>query len=235
MKRILTFISMAIYALAIDAQSFVFEKDGVELPDNAEYEVSEIDRVGVMESGLELVNKTNTTIGIVVSQTVLVAPSSANAFLNICYDVCRTTNENTSESGNLGVGSNNFHVYFVPESGHDDRAVVKYEAVHSSNPSEKIAATVTYKYGNGTAIETIESGYALKISQNGDQIIFNTQSINKKDLRISVYNVAGQLKATQMLPDRGEAALTVRLERGIYIVSLNDGKETIETRKFIIR
>jgi hypothetical protein len=234
MKKILTLILMVACVLAIKAQSFVFVKDGVELSNNAAYEVSELDRAGIIESGLELVNKTNNTIGVIVSQTVLIAPSAPDAVLSICFDVCKTTNGNTSLTGNLGVEPNPFHVYFAPDREYSDQAVVKYEVVNSSDPSDKIAATVTYKYSDGTRMETIESDKVLKIFQNGNQIIFNTQLINKKNLRVSVYNIAGHLKASQALPNSGEIALETNLEKGVYIAFLADGDGTIKTKKFII-
>jgi hypothetical protein len=234
MKKNFTLILMVFCALTIQAQSFVFEKDGVELSNNAEYEVSELDRAGLIGSGLELVNKTSGSVAIVVSQIVLVPPSAPNAILSICFDVCKTTNENSSTSGTLEIGENSFDVYFQPDRAHPDRAVVKYEVVNSDNPSDKIAATVTYKYGE-TDTKTVKSDKTLKIYQNNEQIIFNAQPVNKKGLRVNIYNIAGQLKASQTFSGKSEITLDTSLENGIYIAFLTDDKEIIETQKFIIQ
>jgi hypothetical protein len=235
MKQTLTLIAILLLTIATGtptahAQSFAFERDGVELPNNIEYTVSQIDRTGTIESQLELKNKTNFSIAITASQTVLQAPTGTNAFLGICYDVCQYTNENASESGTLGTGSNNFHAFFIPETNHDDRAIVRYEIVNTANPTDKIAATITYRYGNGTAITSLPSTEILRITQTNRQIHLHTQAPTARSLRLYLYTPTGQLLSTQSLPSQDRTTLAAPPAKGRDLLRLADGPETLTSR-----
>jgi hypothetical protein len=237
MKFFLTLALILTGALSIHAQSFVFMKEGMELSNNAAFEVSEVsESFGlVIESDLKLVNLTSKSVNIVVRQTVLVPPASPAAVLGFCFEVCKTTNENASIEGALLPKGDPFHAYLALDEGYYESVVVKYEAYKVDNPSEKIAVTVTYKYDNETAIKTIENDHALKIYPKGNQIIFEPPFISDGNVQAAVYDIAGRIQATQSISGNRPAVLATNLQKGIYLVTLTNQQGIIGAQKISIQ
>jgi hypothetical protein len=241
MKKVLTLIFGLTCIWTIQAQSFVFVKDGVELPNNAAIEVSEVNTRPLLEiqSGLELINKTDQTLDIIVSQTVLTPPYGLGAILSLCFFECMVTNNNISIQGELPVNYTSdiqrFVAEFYPAKDIYETVIVKYEVENANNPSDKIAVTVTYKYTDGTDIKTPKSGRTLNIYQKGNEILFNVQTASKENLRLTVYDLTGQTKVAQIIPDAAQTAVITNLEKGVYLVSLSDGNTIIFTQKFIVQ
>jgi hypothetical protein len=235
MRNFFTLILLFACVLTLQAQSFVFVKDEVELPNNASVEVTDVETfpVVLMESGLTLVNTTPNTLNITASQTVIQAPVSSEGKLNLCFVECKPTNGNFSITGSLTPKGDLFHTYFEPQEGVYETVVVKYEIVNNYDITDKIAVTVTYKYGNGTGVKTPQSNNVLGIYQDENQLIFDTRSINGENLQATVYDVTGRKKATQFLQDNARTALTAHLEKGIYLIVLTNENGVVETRKFI--
>jgi hypothetical protein len=240
MKKVLTLIFLFTYVWTIQAQSFVFVKDGVELPNNAAIEVSDVETRPLLEikSGLELINKTGQILDIIVSQTVLVPPTGEGALLSLCFFECRTTNNDISIPGELPVNNTNeiesFVAEFYPKRDFYETVIVKYEVVNANNPSDKRAVTVTYKYTDGTDIKTPSSNSAWRIYPNENQIIFDPQSIDNENLQATVYDITGQEKATQSIAGNQPVVLATALRKGVYIVTLMDKGAIVGVQKCII-
>ena len=238
MNKTLTLTTLLLCVMTImHAQSFVFEKNGVELPNNTSYTASEVTTIPILtiESELGLVNKTSSPLNIQVSQTVIQAPVTENAWLSICFDQCFTTNNDQVISGTLPVrGNDALHVYFNPVSGHSETAIVKYEVINLDNLSEKQSVTITYQYGT-TGINNLDNIVnAMFVNKDGGNF-FQYEFSTVAERQLQILNLTGkkisdiklnQISATIMLPT---------LHKGIYIYRIIENGKKIKSNKFIIK
>jgi hypothetical protein len=233
MKKLSTFILLLFCAAGtMQAQSFAFQKNGEELPDNASYTASEVETFPllVIVSGLELVNKTSGTLQIEVTQTVLQAPIAANSWLSICFDQCFVTNESKTIQGELPVrGNTGLHVYLNPMAGVPETVIVKYEVTNLANPSEKKTVTVTYLYGT----VGIENGKkTTDIEFFGKSFKYDFASLADRSLQI--FDLTGKCVSDIKLK-RISDTVVLEFQKGIYLYRLSENGKTIKNSKFTIK
>jgi hypothetical protein len=233
MKKLSTFVLLLFCAaIAVQAQSFAFFKDGEELPDNASYTASEVETfpILVVESGLELTNKTSGIVPVRISQTVLQAPVTDGAWLSLCFDQCYATNENQIVTGQLLAGfASLFHVYFNPVAGQNETVVVKYDVINVDNPFEKKTVTITYLYGT-TDVENPTK--TANIAFFGKSVKYDFASV--ADRRLQIFDLTGKCVSNIKLERISDTINLSELAKGLYLYRLLENSNILKNSKFTI-
>ena len=232
-----------------NAQSFMFYRGDQPLDDNAEFTVSDYevsfvsaDDVTVlsMESGLRLKNVTNKNVSATVTQTILEGPSDTkNGYLSFCFFECTTGNSNKTMSGTMPANSfsvgyhSNFYVY----QGNYNRIKVKYEVYLIGNSADKKTVTVTYAYNENSMnqLNKPDINPTFNVFQEESQMKFK-YSLDSNTCQLEIYNLTGQKIAQHSLASgTGTFSLPEKLTKGIYLFVVKNEKQTLATKKFIVR
>ncbi|MDR1764228.1 MAG: T9SS type A sorting domain-containing protein [Dysgonamonadaceae bacterium] len=236
-------LALCIFAGSAAAQTLAFIKDGVALPNNAEFTVSKTtyDEFGglVLESGLSLQNLTGEKVQTTALQRVEIAPPSEDyGILNFCFDRCQEGNQDRMQTKELTAHQlmtpPEFHLCYFPYDEKYYQVKVRYEVIPEGG--EPVAVTVTYDFNadSGTGIKAISKDDVVAF-QEGNHLKFKFD-VDYSSLQLDVYSILGNRLINKVLNgSKGEYALPLNLNRGIYVWSLKiDGKVLI-TRKIIIR
>ncbi|MDR0863667.1 MAG: plasmid segregation protein ParM [Candidatus Symbiothrix sp.] len=241
MKKIITLsIALFLFVTSTVAQSFAFFRGEERLENNAEITITKAGHddldVFVMESELQVKNLIGFSVQTRMTQRVLTAPNAG--ILSFCYNVCITGNEDNAQEATLGGNSfkEGFHLSFEPVENTYTIAKAKYEIVNQNNESDKATVTVTYQYDeNSTALKNIDPAGKVVLSQNDGEVSLNYNFDNAANRKVNVHSLIGTKTAVFNL---SEVAGTVQLptaQKGIFIYSITENDQIIQTGKYIVR
>jgi len=251
MRKVLILSVLFLLVMSARAQSFMFYSGDQPLDDNAEITVSDYqvfmtngdNTILSMESGLQLKNITESDVQATVTQTILEGPTDGvNGYLSFCFMSCYTGNSDRTLNGSIGAGSfapgyhDNFYVY----QGIYNRIKVQYTVYLTGDASQtdKKTVTVTYVYDENsiTRLNTPEVKPELTVFQEGNRMEFSG-SFASNTCQLEIYAMTGQKIAQHLLTSAANETfiLPEKLTKGVYLCVIKQDKQTIISKKFIVK
>ncbi|MDH6355252.1 hypothetical protein M2132_001590 [Dysgonomonas sp. PH5-45] len=241
MKKIFTLFVASLFlgGASISAQSLFFVRDGQRMADNAEITITEVEDDGfgglAMESGVHCENTSIFPVNATMSQTVVTAPQAGE--LSFCFGNCVIGNNDISLNFSVpvGVSSGNPHLSFLPEKGSYTQVKVIYKLYPESNTEESVTLTINYDYKDTQGIndDAISQRNVNVITAGGNtEFVYDfDKSANR---RLAVYDVTGRVVYKTSLRNLS-GSQSVGLSKGVYFYTIEEGRNLVETNKFIAR
>lgn len=217
---------------------------------NGEFSVNMKDFGSMIVSDFHFKVKNNTDkSGSVKTQDIVYLNAAAEALkdFDICAEVCTQGGFGAFEAFNIKAND----VY--PGAGD---VTDEFKALHAQNfstsgvISEPAKYRLDFKFSGdntvssfimnvipaGSSISSVSGNSSLNVYQNGSDVVAEYSFADAAERYISVYNIAGEVVAkVKLIGESGTEVLPVSLNKGVYIYSLEEGRKSVKSHKFIVK
>lgn len=246
-KFILSAMAMFAMTAAINAQSLVFEIDGVEYESGSTYtkEVKFLDSdMSYKKNGEVFMTLKNTsdatcTYKFKNAGDMISAPEGYERNFQICTTQCVAGDnipEFTIEGNSTLLGAMASLHAMNPDGIYGD-VEVHYEVANMNDASDVYLFNVIYKFIDKAAIYDAEVINNMFISQNGNgKVTFNYNFKDATRRYLNIVNVTGQVVARYEISDmEGAFEVPATLGKGMYIYSIEQNGKKVAAHKFIVK
>lgn len=250
-KFILSAMAMFAMTAAINAQSLVFEIDGVEYESGSTFTYEKKflqEDMGYKKNAeiamkLKNVSSTPITFKFKNAGDLINAPEGYERNFQICTDMCYMGDDIPE----FTIEANSYLMAYgvtAPASLHINNldgilgdVEVRYEVSNVNDPSDVYTFNVVCKFIDKAAIYDAEVINNMFISQNGNgKVTFNYNFKDAARRYLNIVNVTGQVVARYEISDmEGAFEVPATLGKGMYIYSIEQNGKKVAAHKFIVK